>query len=160
MSDPSPAPTASLLNLDTIIQRPVITIDGSRHEIMAADELSIVETHRLSLGGARMEALAKQSELSEDEQGELRNLLHDLSDLIMKPIAAEHRAKLTDQHRRTVIEVFTTLLLTKKAGTAAGMLEGLMGMAAMPTGATSSPVSRASTAARRKAGSKKPRSRS
>ena len=144
-----------LLDLDTLIERPKIKIDGQLHEILAPDELPVLTSHLLATGGSRFDALMKDRNLSDDGKAELRSLLHTLSDTVMQPIAAEVRAKLSDAQRVSVIEAFTALLLSKRTGTAVAMLAGLL-----PTGEKSSPGSNASTAAGRSGGSGKRRSRS
>lgn len=159
MSPPSSS-NATLLNLSTLIERPVITIDGRRHEIMSPEELPILTSQRLTVRGKRMEILSKQEVLNADEESELTNILHELSNIIMEPVAPEVRAKLTDPMRTAVIEVFTMLLLTNRTGKAAAMVAGLTQAGASQTGGKTFRGSNASSAVPPKAGSKKPRSRS
>lgn len=150
-----------LLNLDTLIDRPKIRIDGDLHEIVSPDELDVITSHLLAAQGRRMEELMKAGELSDDDKEELRSIIAQLSNAIMAPVPVPVRAKLSDSQRLSVIESFTALLLSKKAGTAAALFAGLIpSPPAPPTGAKPPRGSSASTAAGRTGGSGKRRSRS
>lgn len=149
----------ALLNLDTLINRPAISIDGKRYEILAPEELPVLTSHMLAARGRRMDELMKSAELSGEEKEELVAIVAELSGAIMEPVPLEIREKLSDAQRVSVIEAFTALLLSKKAGTAAALMGGLMPVQ-QSTGAKPSPGSKGSTAAHRNGGSKKRRSRS
>lgn len=158
-----------LLDLDTLVVRPTIAIDGQAHEILAPDELPVLTTHLLASKGRRMDELMKSAELGAAEQAELGRLVREISDAIMAPVPAKVREKLSETQRVSVIEAFAALLLTKKAGTAAALFGSLLPETDTPakkpdkknaTGAKRSRGSSASTAARRGGGSAKPRSRS
>jgi hypothetical protein len=157
--------STALLNLDTLVVRPVIAIDKKNYEILSPDELPVLTSHLLANKGQRLEELTNQRDLDESEQAELEDVLNLISDTIMSPIPECVRAKLTGAQRMSVIEAFSTLLLTKKSGTAAAMLRSLL--PAIPTmdeadppqtGAKRSRGSNASTGARRAGGSRKRRS--
>lgn len=159
--------STALLNLDTLVVRPVISIDGKKYEILSPDELPVLTSHMLASKGQRMEELTGKRDLDEAEREELVEVVTAISDTIMSPISETVRAKLSGAQRHAVIEAFSTLLLTKRSGTAAAMLRSLL--PAIPTtaehdekstGAKPSRGSSASTAGRRAGGSRTPRSRS
>lgn len=148
-----------LLNLDTLVVRPCIAIDGKKHPIMSPDEMPVLTSHALASQGRRLDVLMKADQLAPTEQDELRGLVATISDTIMEPIPAAVRAKLSEAQRVDIIQAFTALLLSKRTGTAAALFGGLMPkLAPNLTGANSSPGSVGSTAKPRATGSKKPRS--
>jgi hypothetical protein len=152
-----------LLNLDTLVVRPRISINGKSYEILSPDELPVLTSHLLASKGKRMEALMNQAALADEEQDELCSVVCALSDTIMEPVPAAIREKLSDPQRFAVIEAFSTLLLTTKAGTAAALLRSLLpatdpAVKPKSTGAKRSRGSSASTAGRRGGGSRKRRS--
>lgn len=153
-----------LLNLDTLVVRPKINIDGSPYEILSPDELPVLTTHMLAQKGKRMEELMNQGVLNQKEERELKSIVNEISDAIMEPVPAEIRAKLTDVHRTAVVQAFSMLMLTNKAGAASALMSKLtvptMSPPAPPTGGKRSRGSSASTADRRAGGSTKHRSRS
>jgi hypothetical protein len=95
-----------------------------------------------------MEALLNQTELSEDEEAELTDVVREISDTIMEPVPAAIRDKLSDPQRSAVIEAFSTLLLTTKAGTAAALLRSLLPETSSPAGETGATGEKRSPASR------------
>jgi hypothetical protein len=81
--------STALLNLDTLVIRPAITIDGERHEILSPDELPVLTSHMLAAKGQRMEELTTKAELNEGEQAELVDVVNKISDTIMSPVPAD-----------------------------------------------------------------------
>lgn len=143
--------TTPILDLATLIERPIISIDGHDYALLSHDELSVVDLHRLQTSGRRIDALMeKDDELSEGDARELARLVRETSDRVMIGVPEDVRAKLGDSHRLAVLEVFTKLPLRRTATTAAGAT-------ARSTGVKSPPDSNGSTAARPVGGSKKPR---
>jgi len=98
-----------VLNLDTLIEKPKITIDGQPYSILAPDALSVVDLHRVSAAGRRIAELMGGSDLDTLQQGELDALIIEISDFIMVDVPNEARAKLTGTQRMQIIEVFTSL---------------------------------------------------
>jgi hypothetical protein len=156
MAEPPP-----ILDLDTLITRPVVVIDGESYEIAAPDELSILDHHRLGHWGRRIDKLMEKPEINELEQAELTRLLTRLTDHILVGVPEPVRAKLSDGHRLSIAEVFTRLPLQRAIAKAArtlaaeGKTEGKNS-----TGAKRPPASRDSTDATRGGGSGKPPLRS
>lgn len=141
-----------LLDLNTLIERPTIAIDGERYEILSSDELSLLDTQRFERWGRQIEALAKD----DDKADELNALVAKVSDRIMVGVPDELRSKLSNAHRLRVIAVFTGLLLGEQLGAAGATLKVM----SRSIGASSFPASSASSAARPAGGSKKRRRRS
>lgn len=152
---------APLLDLETVIVRPAIMIDGKRHEIIAPDELPLEKSHLMATKGRRMQQLQSGEEMNRDQRAELEAIVRQLSDIVMEPIPRSVRDKLADAQRLQVIEAFTALLLKRRLASAAAigpgqkMLEAAMAVfqkGATSTGASSSPGSSGSSAETPKAG--------
>ncbi|MEO1489691.1 MAG: hypothetical protein AAFR88_09710 [Pseudomonadota bacterium] len=127
---PSPGAGETVLALDTIITRPVIEVDGKRHEIVSLDELSIVELQRLTRWVDRIEALVKVD--TEEAEDEFKQLIELASAMICAPMPKAVFAKLSGAHRWQVIEAFTVLLLRSKMSAAGAMQSAIAAM--MPEG--------------------------
>lgn len=151
---------AALLDIETVIVRPAIMIDGERHEIISPDELPLDKSHLLAAKGRRMQQLQTGETLNRDQRGELEAIVEQISDIVMEPIPASVRTKLSPAHRLQVIEAFTALLLKRRLASAAAMVPGpQMVQAAMAmlketasTGESSSPGSSGSSEEAPKAG--------
>ncbi len=140
-----------VLNLQTLIERPIVEIDDEQYEIASPDELSVVDLTRYGQWGAEITALSQKKKLTSKKQDRLTELLHRLTNGIMVGVPPDVRAKLKDPQRLAVAEVFTVLQLTAK-------LKTLKPAAANQTGANKPRGSKGSTAARRTGGSTKRRS--
>ncbi|MDM8009919.1 MAG: hypothetical protein QUV08_03035 [Parasphingorhabdus sp.] len=148
-----------LLDIATLVERPMVKIDGELQELVSPEELSILASQRLASDGRRLNELMTSDKLDEDGDQELEKLLVRISDTIMEPVPKMVRAKLSGMQRLEIIQAFTALLLRKKAGSAAAMINSLIPAIAVPkaTGETISPGSSGSTAATRDTGSPKRR---
>ncbi|MDZ4306981.1 hypothetical protein [Allopontixanthobacter sp.] len=142
--------TIPLLDLDTLIERRKISIDGELYEILSPDELSVIESHRFGVWGKRIEQLADKE--GEEEIKELEALIARASRKILVGVPDEVFARLPGAHQWAVIDLFTGLLLQMKlkvAGamqTAMGELPEMFRAGIFPTGAQQSPVSSGSMA--------------
>ncbi|MDP2131959.1 MAG: hypothetical protein U0975_09970 [Erythrobacter sp.] len=142
-----------LLDLDTLIERPFITIDGRRFEIRSPSELSVVESHRFGRWGNRIEALTAED--GDAAEAELNDLIARVSKGILIDVPDTVFDKLSGANRWAIIDVFTGLLWREKLKVA-----GAMTIAAgdVPdwmqsrTGASSSPGSNGFTEAARRTG--------
>lgn len=132
-------PIAPLLDLDTLTERPKIIIDKQLYEIRSADELSLVEHHRLRRQGERIEALMNAADLDDSGEAELERLVVQVSDFVMVDVPDEVRARLRQGQRLQVIEVFTRLPLQ---GALRAILARAAGASSIPE--TPSPASAAS----------------
>ncbi|MFQ5775865.1 MAG: hypothetical protein ACE5GS_15185 [Kiloniellaceae bacterium] len=98
-----------LLDLSTAIERPTVLIDGASYEILCPDELSILDLQRLMADGRKIDAIVRKDELSDEDVATLSRLLATLSERILVGAPADVRARLSDQQRLRVAEVFTQL---------------------------------------------------
>lgn len=149
------SPGGPLLDLSTLIERPVIGIDGTAFEILSPDEISIIDSHRLGVWGRRINVLAES--LEESDEAELEQLIDRVARKVAVGVPDEVFAKLTGAHKQAIADVFTGLLLQARLGVA-GAIAKAAGMlpkgtnAAAATGANLSPGSSAFTAEGRTGG--------
>lgn len=116
---PEDNPQALLLDLNTLITRPAISIDGTRFELVSPDELSVLASHRLGVRGRRIEQL---SQSDDDQDGEeLDRLITEVVEEVLCGVPDEVFAKLTGTHRMAIADVFTGLLLRNRLGVAEAM---------------------------------------
>lgn len=136
---------APLLDLDTLIVRPTIEIDGQRYEIMSADELSVLESHRFGIWGRRIEQLAASDD--EEDGAEYQELISRLARKILIGASDEVFARLTGAHELAIVDVFTGLLLRNKLGVAGAMATAMgdprIGAMLFPGSSASTEASRA-----------------
>lgn len=137
--------TQPLLDLETLIRRPTVAIDGTRYELLSADELSVLDSHRFHHWGRDLERLQQEQPEGED----LQLLIDRVARQVLVDVPDEVFAKLTGAQRIAVVEVFFVLLLRSRMGVA-GATTTIMGtgIGERPTGAKSSPGSSGSTADR------------
>lgn len=143
----------SLLDLDTLVEQPFITIHGERVDILDPDGLSVVESHRFGVWGKRIDQLIHET--SEEASKELDDLVAIVARKICCGASDEQFAKLSGNQRWAIVDLFTGLLLREKLKVA-GAMEAAMGLApdklGSLTGASSSPGSSVFTAAPRRTG--------
>ena len=149
--DPSEASANEpLLDLSTLTVRPLIAIDGTRHEILSPDELSILDSHRLGQWGRRIQELADAE--GADAEAELEALIDKAARKVAVGVPDAVWAQLSGAHKQAIADVFTGLLLRNRLGVA-GAIAKAAGVTMpmgdlLPTGARSFPGSSGSTAAR------------
>ncbi len=120
----------NMLDINTLIERPIVGIDGKPYEIIAPEELSIVAGAKVARLGRRLDEKMKLDHPTEADEAALAQVLKDLTEIIMAPVPEEVRDKLGDAQKLAVIEVFTMLLLARKAKLAGGtMVKQLAGQA-------------------------------
>lgn len=134
-----------LIDLDTLIRRPSITIDGRAYHLYSPDELTVRQARQFALWAQELDALQQGDEVDPA----LDTLIDTIARAAMVDVPDEVIERLSGQHKIAVVEVFIALLLrnrTNVAGAAAtAMGNGLIG-------ALLSPGSSASTAAPRPTG--------
>lgn len=113
------APQGPLLDLNTLITRPAIKIDGVRYEILSPDELTVMASHRLGVRGRRIEVLSTGD--SDVDGAEMDELITQVAREVLVEVPVEVFDKLTGAHRMAVADVFTGLLLRNKLGVAGAM---------------------------------------
>lgn len=143
------ATSKPLLDLDTLVERPFIAIDGQRVDILNPDELSIIESHRFGVWGRRIEALTAQT--GEKAERELDELVATVARKICVGASDELFAKLPGSQRWAIVDLFTGLLLRSKLKVA-GAMAAATGELPDWIGALSSPGSSGSTADGRRTG--------
>ncbi len=137
--------TDTLLDLDTLIGRPTIKIDGARYEILSPDELSVLDNRRFS----RWQRQLEEMQAGDEDDPELDDLVATMARKVLVGVPADVFDKLSGTHRIAVIEVFTGLLLRARLGVAEASAKAIGNL---PTGAIFSRGSSGSTAARRGSG--------
>lgn len=145
-----------LFTLDTQRPKDFILVDGTPHELLRPDELSIVQHQRLMLMVPRYDALmATEVTLTDDESAELKGLLVRIVAIVLDA-PGEIRARLNDSQLLTIVLAFTglsrRLLLTPmRAETTAQQVPTAAAASARPsTGAKKSRASHASTRGRQR----------
>jgi hypothetical protein len=138
---------APLLDLDTLIVRPTIEIDGRRFEILSAEELSVLDSHRFGVWGRQIERLASSDDA--DDGAEYADLIGRVARTAIVDVPDDVFAKLTGAHQMAIVDVFTGLLLRNRLGVAGAMARAMGGL---PTGETLFPGFSASTAAQENGG--------
>jgi hypothetical protein len=132
----------SVLDIDTVVERLHVRIDGVPHLLSHPNALSLQGHLRMEKIGPRMGELliaSAQRELTGDEAEELDHLLKEGCRLVLEAPDSVH-AKLRDTHRVLILQVFTQLQSRLATG---------VGQTTTParTGAKSSRGSRGSTRA-------------
>jgi len=130
------------LNLQTLVDRPTVAIDGVAYPLRATDEFSILEFERHLADAQRLPVLTRRGlELSDEEALELCALLDRYCRRVLTA-PAEVQARLSDVQRLQVVSVFLRLLGSPRPTPGART----RAEATPATGASSSPVSPDSTA--------------
>lgn len=138
-----------LLNLNTLIVRPTIAIDGQRFEIMSPDELSILDGQRFGIWGRRINALAESDDDTADQE-ELEQLVDKVARKVAVGVPDDVFAKLSGANKQSIADVFTGLLLRNRLGVA-GAIAKAAGVP-LSTGEKSFPSSSGSMAGSRNGG--------
>lgn len=140
------AKTDPILDIETLIARPVIAIDGKKYEMLSPAELSLQQSHMFARWAKRMEALQASDSDIDDE---MAVIVGQIVQLVVVDLPEEVFAKLSEEHRLEISQVFTGLLLRKRLGTAEATAMAMGQMAgSLPTGARSSRSSSGSMAGR------------
>ena len=128
-----------VLNLDTLVERRVVVIDGKHYELKNPDEVSLLDYHRIWYKGRELDAAFAKPNLTMDEIGALAKNIDELCRFLLDAPDAVH-ARLHESHKMKVIQVFTSL---QHAAVTAPAPEP---PATPSSGETSSPESSGSTA--------------
>lgn len=102
--------TEPILNLDTLIVRPSVEIDGTRYEILSTEELSVLDSRRFGLWARKLEEM----QTSDEEQPELEELVDTIARKVLVGVPDDVIAKLSGKHKIAVVEVFIALLLRSR----------------------------------------------
>ena len=154
---------APLLDLDTLIERPRIAVDGTMYEILSPDELTVIDSHRFARWGRRIDVLERSDTEDAGEETELEALVAKVARRICVGVPDDVFAKVPGRQRRQIIDVFTALLLRNGLKVAGAMVAAtgptpawlIEAQGQLSTGASWSPGSSGSTAAGRRTGWKR-----
>jgi hypothetical protein len=149
------ASTTPLLNFSTLLEGPIVGIDGERYHVRHPDGMCLGDFKRVELAAPRMAALTQAPSLTPAESKELSQVLDTLCRVVLDAPAEVHD-RLHESQRVAILNLFMRLLSVVSAGTGATATAAL---ANRKTGAKSSRGSRGSTAGRQKTGSGVSRSR-
>lgn len=144
------AATRPLLDLTTLLQRETIRIDGIVYDLRNSNELTIFDLARLQRTADRVQQLDGLAEPTADELAEYARLLDRAVRIILDAPEAVH-AKLRTAQREAIVWTFIGLSQPSLGLTRAPATETAV-TAPAKTARPSARGSRASTAARRKAG--------
>lgn len=135
-----PATNEPLLDLDTMVERPVVAIDGTKYEVLSADEISVLDAARFGRWGKRIKELGEATTLSEAEEAELDDLVDRLARKVLVDAPEEVFARLSGNNRWALVDLFTGLLLRRATRVAGAMMTaaGIEESTSLQTGATSS----------------------
>jgi len=133
---PTPPP---LLDLDTLLVRLSVRIDGVPYEIRNRDELSVLGLRRVNLWCERFNQILVLEAPTAEQEAESAALLQKICQAVLDAPPDVH-AKLQEQHRMAIADVFCTLRASRlqTAGATATTEPP-------PTGASSPPASPGST---------------
>lgn len=110
----APDSKGPLLDLNTLIVRPVINIDGQEYELVHPAEMTVLDRHRQFARGRRIAELMVKKELSPAEQVEFSRVVDEATRAIGIGIPDEIHVKLRDGHRFDIIDAFGGLLLKRR----------------------------------------------
>lgn len=135
-----------LLELSTLApERPYITIDGQRYEMVIPDDFGLIEQARLQRLGRQVDDMRlNERDVTEEEATRLGGMLREMVATVMPSLPEDVAGRLTDTMCLSIVTVFTE---------AAGLTPPKKNRRARRrTGASLSPASSASTAAGRATG--------
>lgn len=127
MADPkshemAPASRAPLLDLNTLVIRPLVRIDGVAYEMRGPDELSILENHRLLALGKRAEAIEEIQDPTEADHAEYQEVLSRICRTVLLA-PAEVLGRLLVPQRAAVALTFSRLWLMASLRTTRAIVE-------------------------------------
>lgn len=95
------AASLPVLDLDSLVDRPVVVLNGQEYWLVTADILPPLKGHQLVRGIKRINVLAEKDVLTEDESAELALLPDTLCRLIL--MAPEETHQGLDDYKRCLI---------------------------------------------------------
>jgi len=101
-----------ILNLDSLVDRPVVLIDGKEYELVTHDTLTPLDAHRVTSMHKRIGVIlgkSEQSDLTADEEKELETLPARICRVVLEA-PDDIQAALTDKQRTMIIDVFWRML--------------------------------------------------
>lgn len=98
-----------LLEISTLVERHHITINGNPYEIVNADELSIIDFHRIARKGEQVQALLLQDTDADEAQVKVLNDLLDSMCHVVLIAPEDIHALLSARHRLAIVRTFNQL---------------------------------------------------
>lgn len=95
----------TVLDLDTLADRPVVLINKQEYRLWSIDLLPPIENHRVRKLLKRNDELAQKDDLSRAEEAELSKIFDEIARTVLDAPAAIHK-KLTDKQRAEIIRSF------------------------------------------------------
>lgn len=107
-----------VLDLDTLIERAPVRIDGKLYEMLNPAELSILDLHRFGAAGVELASLKGAGAAGDWSDEQMRSISATLDRMVRIILRApdEVHAKLTDVHRFRVVNAFNGLTLNASPG--------------------------------------------
>jgi hypothetical protein len=104
-----------LLNLDTLVVRPLVVIDGTEYEMLNPGELTLLQLHQFGVMGSDLQAAISAATTSPDiasftsaQVASVAALLDRMVRMILKA-PPELVSRLSDGHKFQVVSAFNTL---------------------------------------------------
>lgn len=149
------AKTKPILDLNTLIERPTIRIDGETYELRSPDELSVLDSHFFTVKGKEIEQLGE----AEGSDADLAAVVDQVVPRMVIDLPDDVYDRLSGAAKLAIVDVFTGLLLRRRVSLAGAIAQAVIAPAkpTRSTGAKNSPASSASSEAIRTGGSGAPR---
>jgi hypothetical protein len=97
-----------LLDLDTLISRPTVRIDGVDYELLSPNEVSVLDYRRLTRPGVRMVEIENLADPTPDEKAEYERILDtQCRQILLAP--DEVHARLRSAERDRILATFLRL---------------------------------------------------
>jgi len=106
----TPSKRDPVLTLSTVVDRPLINIDGALYQLRTADELPWLVYRDKANVYRRAAPLFMAKRRTPAQEKELKRLLHPLVASLMVDVPKKVLAKLTDDHRLAIVATFSQLL--------------------------------------------------
>lgn len=119
---------APILDLDTLIDRPTIRVDGNLYELWSPEELSVLDSQYFTRQGREIEELAKA-----DDTEALAALIGKVCRRCFVEIPDDVFAKLSPPQRTAIVEAFSGLLLRRRLSVAGAIAAAVVEGQARPT---------------------------
>lgn len=126
-----------LLNLDTLVVRPLVKIDQVDYEMLNPGELSIFDLHKFGALGEEFQELTSSVQadttLTTAQVGAVATALDRMTRMILRA-PEEILNRLTDVHRYRIIETFNSLTLTNLPAASVSTTPAVEATPVPPTG--------------------------
>ncbi len=96
---------APILNLDSLVDRPTVVINGQEYELLTTDILPPLDLHRFSRYSTRIGVLMAKVDLTAEDEAELDDLPRRMCRMVLEAPDGIHDA-LTQKQRMKIVESF------------------------------------------------------